>query len=218
MSAISLLIGNIKLFVCSKIVERQECYLVSFKTPIWKFLYTIIVLFTNNDETLTKWQNSCEIRIVCREWFVHILQKSLRETPWVCQGRGLYKAGYTLITKYVKTIAKCEKWKCIAGYFVSLFSHPFFHFSHFTAFALGPAFMWKVKDFILFFRGINKTRNSHEIRKVYSECFVFCGVFRENIREILVKCEIQRVYSRPNKCKELFFTKVVSLLFANINE
>ncbi len=33
--------------------------------------------------------------------------------------------------------------------------------------------------------------------KVYSECFVFCGVFRKNIPEIPAKCEIRKVYSRP---------------------
>ncbi len=31
----------------------------------------------------------------------------------------------------------------------------------------------------LFFYGINKTQNLHEMRKVYSECFVFHGVFCE---------------------------------------
>ncbi len=37
--------------------------------------------------------------------------------------------------------------------------------------------------------------------KVYSECFVFCGVFRENTREIPAKCEIRIVYSRPNNTR-----------------
>ncbi len=56
--------------------------------------------------------------------------------------------------------------------------------------------MRKIKGFCgLFFRSINKTRNSTEMQKVYSECFVFCGVFRKNIREIPVKCEIQKVYA-----------------------
>ncbi len=35
------------------------------------------------------------------------------------------------------------------------------------------------------------------MRKVYSECFVFCGVFHKNIHEIPAKCEIRKVYSRP---------------------
>ncbi len=37
--------------------------------------------------------------------------------------------------------------------------------------------MRKFKGFRgLFFHGVNKTRNSHEIQEVYSECFVFRGV------------------------------------------
>ncbi len=57
-------------------------------------------------------------------------------------------------------------------------SRHFFRFSqHFVP---GSAFTRKLKGFPgLFFHGINKTRNSHEMRKVYSVCFVFCGVFRE---------------------------------------
>ncbi len=98
------------------------------------------------------------------------------------------KASYTLIAEYAKTIAKNKK--RIAAYFVSLFSRPFFYFSHFAAFCTRSAFAGKVKGFRgLFFRGINKTRNLHEIRKMHSECFVFCGVFRENIRKISMKYE-----------------------------
>ncbi len=67
-----------------------------------------------------------------------------------------------------------QKIKVYSGYFTSLFSH----------FAPGLALMQKVKGFCgLVFRGINKTRNSHEMRKVCKECFVFCGVFHENIRQ-----------------------------------
>ncbi len=85
------------------------------------------------------------------------------------------KAGYTLIAKYVKMGAACEKWKVYSGVFHVLFFA--FHISQ--HFAPGPAFMGKLKGFCgLFFRGINKTRNLHEIRKVYSECFTFCGVSR----------------------------------------
>ncbi len=56
---------------------------------------------------------------------------------------------------------------------------PFFRFSqHFVP---GSAFARKLKGFRdLFLSGINKTRNLHEIRKVYRECFVFGGVFRKN--------------------------------------
>ncbi len=67
----------------------------------------------------------------------------------------------------------------------------FFRLLHFTTFRARVDICRKVKRFcVLFFHGINETRNSHEIRKVYSECFVFRGVYRENIRKILVKCEI----------------------------
>ncbi len=52
---------------------------------------------------------------------------------------------------------------------------PFLRFSHFVT---GLAFAWKVKGFrCSSFRCIKKTRILHEIRKVHSECFVFCGVF-----------------------------------------
>ncbi len=33
------------------------------------------------------------------------------------------------------------------------------------------------------------------MRKVYSKCFVFHGVFCKNIHEIPAKCEIRKVYS-----------------------
>ncbi len=43
---------------------------------------------------------------------------------------------------------------------------------------------------VYFFAALIK-QNLHEMRKVYSECFVFCGVFCENTREM------RKVYSRP---------------------
>ncbi len=95
---------------------------------------------------------------------------------------------------------KNEKW--IARYFAPLFSHfaPLF-----LLFALrsisrnGRHSRENSKGFHdLFFRGINKTRNSSEMRKMYSECFAFCGVFYE----IPVKCEKWKVYSWPYKCCE----------------
>ncbi len=51
-------------------------------------------------------------------------------------------------------------------------------------FAPRSAFVRKVKGFrgLLFFLCINRMRNLHGIRKVYSKCFVFHGVFCENIR------------------------------------
>ncbi len=73
--------------------------------------------------------------------------------------------------------------KCIAGYFTSLFcvSRPFFRFSHFVP---GSAFAPKGKEFCgLFFCGINTIRNLHEIQKVYSKCFVFCGVSRKHSQD-----------------------------------
>ncbi len=35
---------------------------------------------------------------------------------------------------------------------------------------------------LVFFRSINKTRNLSDLRKVYSECFAFCGVSRKHSR------------------------------------
>ncbi len=66
---------------------------------------------------------------------------------------------------------KCEKQKCMARYFVSLFS---------------LLFVRKVKRFCgLFFHSINKTRNSHEIWKCIESIsyFVVCFV------KTLAKCE-----------------------------
>ncbi len=62
----------------------------------------------------------------------------------------------------------------------------------FSHFAPGSVFAQKLKGFrSLFFRGINKTQNSAEMQKGYSECFAFLGAFRKNIRKI------RKVYSRP---------------------
>ncbi len=47
------------------------------------------------------------------------------------------RAGYTLIAKYAKTIAKCENRKAYSKGILHHFfhiSHPFFYFSHFAAF------------------------------------------------------------------------------------
>ncbi len=65
--------------------------------------------------------------------------------------------------------------KCISGYFAPLFSY---FVALFSLFVPESAFVRKLQGFCgLFFQGINKTRNSHEIRKVYSQCFVFRCVF-----------------------------------------
>ncbi len=83
------------------------------------------------------------------------------------------KASYTLITKYAKTITKCEKWKVYRRVFCVtffVFCTPFFAFCILQHFAPGSAIARKVKGFHgLFFCGINKTWNSHEIRKVFSQ-------------------------------------------------
>ncbi len=98
--------------------------------------------------------------------------------------------------------------KCTAGYFAWLFSRftpPFFRILQ--HFAPGLAFTQKVKEFRgLFFRGINITQNSHEIRKVYSECFVFRVVFRENICEIPAKYEKYIAGRRRKRPLEHFLT------------
>ncbi len=89
-----------------------------------------------------------------------------------------YTAGYTLIAKY-------EKWKL----YTQVFCASFFAFRISQHFTPGLAFAQKLEGFRgLFFRAINKTRNSHEMQKVYSECFVFCGVFREKYSQN-AKCE-----------------------------
>ncbi len=57
-------------------------------------------------------------------------------------------------------------------------------------FAPGSEFVWKIKRFHgLFFRDINKTRNSHEKCIVSVSYFV---MFCENIPEIPAQCEIQK--------------------------
>ncbi len=96
------------------------------------------------------------------------------------------KVGYTLSAKYAKTIAKGEKQKVYSGVLcVTFFAFriPFFTFHISQHFAPGSAIAQKVVGFC----GINKTQKSCEIQKMYSECFVFRVMFRENIRKILVK-------------------------------
>ncbi len=88
------------------------------------------------------------------------------------------EADYTLIAKYAKMGAKCEKrTKCIAGYFASLF--------------LLFAFRENSKDFVVyFFAALMK----HGICLKCEKCTVsvsYFVVFRKNIREI------RNVYSRP---------------------
>ncbi len=88
-----------------------------------------------------------------------------------------------------------QKTKMCSGVLCVTFSSP-----HFTP---GSAFIRKFKGFCgLFFRGTNKTRNSHEMRKVYSECFVFCGVFHEYTREM------RKMYSQPKAGYTLIISRV----------
>ncbi len=90
------------------------------------------------------------------------------------------QAGYTLIAKYAKMGAKCEKQKLYSGVLRETFfafRAPFFAFYISQHFAPGLAFTRNVKGFRFFFCGINKTQNLYEIQKVYSACF------------ILAKCE-----------------------------
>ncbi len=83
----------------------------------------------------------------------------------------------TFTAKFAKTIAKCKKQKVYSGVFRITFSE---FYAAFFAFCTGLIFVKKVKGFRgLFFCGINKIRNLHEIRKVYRECFVFRGMFCE---------------------------------------
>ncbi len=77
------------------------------------------------------------------------------------------KAGYTLIAKYAKTIAKCEKQKVYSEVFCVTFFAFCASFFAFGISQLGQHSCKNSKGFRgLLLRGINKTRNSHEMRKV----------------------------------------------------
>ncbi len=70
-----------------------------------------------------------------------------------------------------KQLQNAKKQKVYSGVLrvTFLFRVPFFTFHISQHFLPGLTFVWKVKRFCgLFFRSINKTRNSHEIRKMYS--------------------------------------------------
>ncbi len=87
---------------------------------------------------------------------------------------------------------KCKNRKVYSGVFCATFftfCAAFFAFCILQHFAPGLAFARKLKRFCgLFFCGINKTRNPHEMRKVYSKCFVFHRVFCEK-QSRNAKCE-----------------------------
>ncbi len=104
--------------------------------------------------------------------------------------------------------------KCITAATLTLYRDVLCHFFHilrlflrFLHFAPWSAFARKVKEFHrLFFCDINKTRNSREIRKVYSECFIFCDVFHEFVkwenldRERSKVVHVPRRYLREEVC------------------
>ncbi len=97
-----------------------------------------------------------------------------------------------------KWMRNAENEQYIAGYFAPLFSNfaPLFSLFVFHSISHRNWHMRKnLKDFLVYFCGINKTQNSHKMRKVYSECFIFhCVLWRT-----LVKCKMRKVYSQPNR-------------------
>ncbi len=99
-------------------------------------------------------------------------QKNKRQNPLVSS---------TLIAKHAQTISKCEKQKVYSEVFHVIFFMSRVPFFTFRILCQGRYLCKKLKDFVIyFFAALLK----HEIRKVCSECFVFHGVFCENIREI----------------------------------
>ncbi len=93
-------------------------------------------------------------------------------------------AKYPRNAKYTKMAAKCEKRKVYSGVFCVIFftfCAPFF-----VHFASGSAFTRKFKGFCgLFFRGINKTQNSHKM----GEYIVSVSHFVVCFAKTLAKCE-----------------------------
>ncbi len=95
---------------------------------------------------------------------------------------------YRKIRENIRKMRKMKSvWRGISCHFFFAFYASFFAFRISQHFVPGSAFAQKVKGFrSLFFCDINKIRSSHEIRKAYSERFVF----RENTYKIPAKCEI----------------------------
>ncbi len=76
--------------------------------------------------------------------------------------------------KWVRNAKKRKVYSRVLCATLFVFHDLFLVFCISQHFAPGSAFAWKLKGFCgLFFRGIN------EMRKVYSECFIFHSVFRE---------------------------------------
>ncbi len=92
--------------------------------------------------------------------------------------------------------------KYIAGYFVSLFSH---FVPLFFPFRTRVGICTKRQRISLTKHGIWT-----KYMKVYSKCFVFCGVCRENTRETPAKCEIQKVYSRSKSSSTVDLKTTIS--------
>ncbi len=93
------------------------------------------------------------------------------------------------LSRNTQKLGQNAKKKCMVGYFTPLFSRFTSLFSHF---APGSAFTRKVKGFRgLFFCGINKTWNSHEMWKCIVSVPYFVVCFAKNTREM------QKVYNRP---------------------
>ncbi len=89
------------------------------------------------------------------------------------------KASYTFIAKYTKMIAKCEKQKvygrvfCLTSFFRIL--HPFFRFSHFTAFCARVGICSNSqKDFVVHFFA---TLIKYKIRMKREKCIVSVSYF-----------------------------------------
>ncbi len=103
---------------------------------------------------------------------------SCRESKFHENGKKCSAWPYTY-HKICENVRKMRKMKSVSR----IFRVTFFRILH-PIFASGLTFARKVKGFCaLFFRGNNKTQNLHEIRKVNSECFVFCGV-SQNTRKM----------------------------------
>ncbi len=106
----------------------------------------------------------------------------------------VHRPAIHLLRNTQKRSRNAKNEKCIALYFVSLFS----------LFAFGSILRqgWhsheKSKDFVVYFLA---ALIKHEIRVKYEKCireyFVFCGVFCENICKISAKHEIWKVHRQP---------------------
>ncbi len=90
-------------------------------------------LFANNDEKGTNKQNSCEMRILCREWFVRFVSifqktfaKCVRQSRWFFDKfKELFSPYFQLLHAFVKTAIYDE-------YCVDLFSPCFPKLNFFT--------------------------------------------------------------------------------------